>query len=59
MYLTLENGAEWIVTGTSYLSSLTVDETSTITGTVTVNGETVDVTGGGTWEGEIVVEAIG
>ncbi len=59
VYLTLENGAEWIVTGTSYLSSLTVDETSTITGIVTVNGETVDVTGGGTWEGEIVVEAIG
>ncbi|MCD7768722.1 MAG: hypothetical protein LUH36_01185, partial [Oscillospiraceae bacterium] len=56
VYLTLENGAEWVVTGVSYLSQLTVDETSTITGIVTVDGEEVDTTAGGAWEGEIVVE---
>ncbi|MCD8116168.1 MAG: hypothetical protein LUE21_03465 [Oscillospiraceae bacterium] len=55
VYLTLENGAEWVVTGVSYLSQLTVDETSTIIGIVTVDGEEVDTTVGGVWEGEIVV----
>lgn len=55
VYLTLENGSEWIVTGTSYLTELTVDETSTISGTVTVDGKIVDVSAGGSWSGDIVV----
>ncbi len=54
VYLTLENGAVWNVTGTSYLSALTVDN-ATVNGTVTVDGAAVDVNAGGSWEGEIVV----
>ena len=56
IYLTLENGAVWNVTGTSYLSKLELDRTCTVSGTVTVDGEAVDVSAGGAWEGEIVVE---
>jgi hypothetical protein len=54
VYLTLENGAVWNVTGTSYLSRLTVDK-ATVNGAVTVDGAPVDVSSGGRWEGEIVV----
>ena len=52
--LTLENGANWTVTETSYLTELTVDG-GTIRGTVTVDGAPVDVSAGGSWSGEIVV----
>ena len=55
VYLTLENGAVWNVTGTSYLARLTVDSAA-LNGVVTVDGEAVDVSAGGTWEGEIIVE---
>ena len=55
LMLTLTNGAVWTATEDSYLTKLTVDAGCTINGTVTVNGEQVDVTAGGTWEGEIVV----
>ncbi len=58
VYLTLENGSVWNVTGVSYLTELTVDETSTVAGIVLVDGEAVDVTGGGTWAGEIIVSPI-
>lgn len=54
VYLTLENGAVWNVTGTSYLAKLTVDS-AVINGVVTVDGEAVDVSAGGSWEGDIVV----
>lgn len=54
VYLALENGAVWNVTGTSYLAKLNVDS-AVINGVVTVDGETVDVSAGGSWEGDIVV----
>ena len=54
VYLTLENGAVWNVTGTSYLKRLTVTRAA-VNGTVTVDGVPVDTSLGGTWEGEIVV----
>ena len=52
--LTLTNGAVWNVTGTSYLSKLTVDDAS-VNGVVTVDGAEVDISAGGSWEGEITV----
>lgn len=55
VYLTLENGASWNVTGVSYLARLNVTADSVIDGVVTVNGATVDVSAGGSWEGDIVV----
>lgn len=55
VYLTLENGAAWNVTGVSYLARLDVTADSVIDGVVTVNGATVDVSAGGSWEGDIVV----
>lgn len=51
----LTNNSVWNVTGVSYLTSLTTDTTAVIHGTVTVNGETVDTSIGGTWAGDIVV----
>lgn len=51
----LTNNSVWNVTGVSYLTSLTTDTTAVIRGTVTVNGETVDTSIGGTWAGDIVV----
>ena len=59
LVLTLANGAVWNVTGTSYLASLTLDRTCVVNGTVTVDGEAVDVSAGGSWEGEIVVQPAG
>ena len=42
----LKNGAVWTVAGTSYLSSLTIDETSKVIGTLLVDGkETAPVPG--------------
>ena len=54
VYLTLENGAVWNVTGTSYLAKLTVDGAA-VNGVVTVDGSQIDTSAGGSWEGEIVV----
>jgi len=54
VYLTLENGAVWNVTGTSYLTKLTVDN-AVVNGVVTVDGAPIDISAGGSWEGEIVV----
>ena len=55
VYLTLADGAVWNVTGVSYLASLTVDASSVVNGTVTVDGAAVDVSAGGSWQGDIVV----
>ena len=53
--LTLQNGAEWSVTETSYLTALTLDETSTITGaTMTVDGVATPIAAG-TYAGEIIL----
>ncbi len=53
--VSLANGSVWNVTGDSYLTSLTTDTTAVINGVVTVNGEVVNTTIGGTWVGDIVV----
>ena len=53
--LTLDSSSVWNVTGNSQLTWLTVEAGGVINGTVTVDGKTVDVTAGGTWEGEILV----
>lgn len=53
----LTNGSVWNVTGDSYLTSLTTDTSAVINGVVTVNGEAVDTSIGGTWVGDIVVKA--
>lgn len=55
--VSLTNGSTWNVTGDSYLTSLTTDTTAVINGTVTMGGEVVDTTVGGTWVGDIVVTA--
>lgn len=53
VYVTLSGGSVWNVTGESYLARLTVEEGCAINGSVTVDGETVDVSAGGEWEGDI------
>ena len=50
----LKPGAVWNVTGTSYLSSLTIEEGATLSGQITVNGQTVAA---GTYTGAITVTA--
>ena len=45
----------WNVTGESRLVSLTLDAGAVVNGVVTVDGETVDTSAGGSWTGEIVV----
>lgn len=52
----LESGSVWNVTRTSYLTSLMVDETSTLKGQVFVNGEAVEPQPNVTYTGTIVVE---
>ena len=52
--LTLEDGAVWTVTGTSYLKNLTISQDSKVCGTITVDGK--EVSGAGTYTGEIVVK---
>lgn len=59
VYLNLGENAVWNVTGESYLASLTVDKTAVLNGTVTVDGETVDVSAGGRWSGDILVSPAG
>ena len=53
--LTMDGASVWNVTGESQLMALTTEAGAVINGTVTVNGETVDVTAGGTWTGDIIV----
>ena len=59
VYLTLKNGSTWIATGTSYISRLVIDETSSITAaqgnvTMTVNGVITPIKAG-KYEGKIVI----
>lgn len=55
VYLTLENGSVWNVTGVSYLAKLTLDASSSIVGaTMTVNGVETPIKAG-SYEGEIVL----
>ena len=44
--VTLKNGSVWNVAGTSYLSSLTIEEGSSLVGTLTVNGKDVEAAPG-------------
>jgi len=61
--VTLTGGSNWTVTGTSYLTALTLDATSAVTGprggnvTMSVNGTPTAVTPGGSYTGAIVLSA--
>ena len=55
VYLTMDAGSVWNVTGLSNLRGLTVEAGAVIDGVVTVDGTAVDVSFGGSWEGDIVV----
>ena len=46
-------GSTWNVTGESAIDSLTVEAGGVVNGTVTVDGEVVDTTAGGSWTGDI------
>ena len=57
--LNMLNGSKWMVTGDNYLSSLTIDETSSILGMnvrMTVDGVETEIAPG-TYAGEIVLSA--
>ncbi len=57
--LNMANGSRWMVTGTNYLASLTIDETSSVLGmgvTMTVDGVETEIAPG-TYTGEIVLSA--
>ena len=59
VYLTMTNGAIWMVTGTNYLSGLTIDDSSEIKGMglkMTVNGVETEIKAG-SYEGEIILTA--
>ncbi len=53
--LTMDASSVWNVTGESRLSTLVTEAGAVIQGTVTVDGVTVDVSGGGSWTGEIAI----
>ncbi len=53
--LTLNGSSVWKVEGTSTLSSLTVNDSASIEGTVSIDGETVTVETSKTYTGNIVV----
>ncbi len=55
VWAVLKNGSVWNVPDTCYLTVLELDASSAVNGSVTVNGEAVDVSGGGRWTGDIVV----
>ncbi len=59
VYLTVNGASVWNVTGTSNLRGLTVEAGAVINGVVTVDGAVVDASGGGVWEGDIVVTPAG
>ena len=57
--VTMQNGSTWMVTGTNYISSLTIDESSSILGmglTMTVDGVETEIAAG-TYIGEIILSA--
>jgi hypothetical protein len=58
--VSLTAGSKWIVRGTCYLSSLTIDATSSVTSicghlTMTVNGTVTPIIPGNTYQGQIVL----
>ena len=53
-HLTVQNGAVWVVTGESNLLSFTVDASSLVVGTMTVNGVETPILPGA-YEGDIVL----
>ena len=59
VYLAMDAGSVWNVTGTSALRGLTAAPGAVINGTVTVDGQQVDVSAGGSWEGDITVTPAG
>jgi len=56
--LIMDANSVWNVTADSAIDVLTTEAGAVINGTVTVDGEEVDVTEGGTWEGEIQVNPL-
>jgi len=54
VWVKLQNGSVWTPQGQCYLTVLDIDETSSINGTITVDGEVVE--GPGHYTGAIVVE---
>ena len=56
-YLTMDENSVWNVTADSNLMGLTVAPGAVVNGTVTVDGEVVDVSAGGSWTGTILVVA--
>ncbi len=59
VYLTMDANSVWNVTSESNLHGLTLVPGAVINGAITVNGETVDTSAGGAWEGDIVVTPVG
>lgn len=55
-YLSLDESSVWNVTAASNLMGLTVAPGAVVNGLVTVNGQAVDVSAGGSWNGDIVVQ---
>jgi hypothetical protein len=55
VYLAMDADSVWNVTGVSNLRSLSVAPGAVLNGIVTVNGQPVNVSAGGNWEGDIVV----
>lgn len=55
--VTLTDNAEWTVTDTSYLSSLTVGDNAKVVGEMTVDGVKTKIVAGETYTGEIVLTA--
>jgi len=55
VFLTMDAGSVWNVTGASNLRGLTAEAGSVINGHVTVDGVPVDVSAGGSWAGDIAV----
>jgi len=53
--LTVDGSSRWTVTGESRLNALTVAPGGVIDGVVYVDGVQTDVTGGGSWAGDITV----
>lgn len=54
---TLTDNAEWTVTDTSYLNSLTIGDNASVAGKMTVNGVSTPIVSGNTYTGNIVLTA--
>ena len=58
VYLDMDSDSVWNVTEESALRSLTMEEGAVIDGIVTIDGTETDVSGGGNWEGDIIVTPV-